>query len=353
MDYQVLLVEGETTAVWMITQKLALERRDLKLERFADPYKLLARLQVQQPSLLITDLKLKQLSSPDLLMKARQIAPNLPVLVVTSSVDAELREKVLGCGVTHLFEKPINLADVLETINQLLPAQTQTNWQDILAENNHMLEPKVRNDWRGFDAPRQTNRLEANPNTAALRAPKLFKEAGAMAGVAIPDAKAVSQFSTMPLQPVDQPTAIRPAAPPFPADYRNRLNNLCTGLVNQLAGAVVAAVVDLHNEDLLAAGSNTEHPSLKSGLFVKAACDIFRTRQPQSPADEGVRELVNGGELQEVQLVFQRTVLFGKTTQQGRLGVLLLTESNVNLGLGWWHLKAALEALETGTVEGG
>ena len=135
MSYRLLVVEGETAVVWTATQKLALERTDLKFESFTDPHKALERLQQKRPDLLITDLKTVKLSSLELLQQVRELAPALPVLVVAATSEPDLQAKALQYGVRDFFAKPIDLKKFLDTINQILPSPNQSSWQDVLAEN--------------------------------------------------------------------------------------------------------------------------------------------------------------------------------------------------------------------------
>ena len=376
MDYRVLIVEGETTAVWMVKQKLALDRRDLEFESFVDPQKVLESLKQRRPDLLITDVKMLKISSAELLREARSIVPDLPVLIVTSCVDPALRAQMEQAGVVGYFEKPIDLDKFLETINRLLPTQKTTNWQELLAESSYRLEAGSRSNWEAFDSSaRRTgggapNLFDSPSRRVGGTAANLFDApsrrglAPAVVTVPAPAARSNSAAENGPTSaqagvtahssgpsalpaPVAVSPQVQPAAPPLPGSLVERLKILGRELCHQINGSLACAVVDLQNREMVACHAEEHRATVNGAALAQSAISLFRADSiTTAPLAELMQVPVEEAGPQEIQMVFPDKVLFGKTAQQGRLAAVVLTEREVNIGYGWVHLKAALAALE-------
>ncbi len=76
-----------------------------------------------RPALMLLDLRLPDGSGLDVLSKARTIDPDLIVVIVTAFGDVETAVQAVKAGAYHFLQKPIDLDDLLITINAGLEAR--------------------------------------------------------------------------------------------------------------------------------------------------------------------------------------------------------------------------------------
>jgi CheY-like chemotaxis protein len=74
-------------------------------------------------SLIITDLKMPDISGLELLTHIKQNYPEIPVVVITGYSTAALEEKLIKGGATKLIEKPFQIKSMAEMIQQILHRQ--------------------------------------------------------------------------------------------------------------------------------------------------------------------------------------------------------------------------------------
>ncbi len=120
MSNRVLMVDDEDTLIWTTGRQMQRERPDLVFEGLVDPEDALARVRQQAPDVLVTDIRMPKMSGIELLLAAREIQPNLPVVVVTAYGTAELRADLQRAGNVELLEKPFTFAALQAAIDRLL-----------------------------------------------------------------------------------------------------------------------------------------------------------------------------------------------------------------------------------------
>src|SRR5262249_51410994 len=81
----------------------------------------LLRTPLQPINVVILDVNLPDVSGVDLCARIRELHPSMPVVVCTGITDpAELAE-LLRMGVRHCFHKPVPMADLLASVEAVLP----------------------------------------------------------------------------------------------------------------------------------------------------------------------------------------------------------------------------------------
>lgn len=119
MSFRVMLVDDEESLVWSLQHSVRSARPHWALEAFTDPLAAIVRLRAAPPDVLITDLRMPGLSGTELLVAAREVAPAMPVVVVTAygtpEIAALLRQRT---GVAYL-EKPVELDALLRAVERL------------------------------------------------------------------------------------------------------------------------------------------------------------------------------------------------------------------------------------------
>lgn len=74
----------------------------------------------EPPDLLITDMKLPPTNGLTLMQQLHAKHPTVPVIMITGFDDAETEAIAKAAGVKGFFGKPLNLAEVGDTVRQLL-----------------------------------------------------------------------------------------------------------------------------------------------------------------------------------------------------------------------------------------
>jgi len=66
-------------------------------------------------SLMITDLHMPGMKGFELAGKVRQIAPEMPIFMITGDVSGETRSLAREAGILKVFAKPVRFLEVMET----------------------------------------------------------------------------------------------------------------------------------------------------------------------------------------------------------------------------------------------
>ena len=126
MNPLILVVDDEPDVEDLFRQHF---RRDLRAARFMMEF---ARSAVQaleivaeaQASLILilSDVNMPGMSGLDLLLKARQARPDVPVIMITAYGDAETRREAVERGAAGLFTKPIDFPELRVMIDRRIEA---------------------------------------------------------------------------------------------------------------------------------------------------------------------------------------------------------------------------------------
>jgi CheY-like chemotaxis protein len=120
MKNRVLMIDDEEDLVWTLSRQIARERHDIDFEGFTDPLSALQRINEAPPDLLITDLRMPDMSGLDLMLKARAVSPNMPVILITAYGSTEVKREVMKRSSIEYLEKPFDLEIFLATIDMSL-----------------------------------------------------------------------------------------------------------------------------------------------------------------------------------------------------------------------------------------
>ncbi|MBI5185659.1 MAG: response regulator [Nitrospinae bacterium] len=71
-------------------------------------------------SLVITDLEMPVMGGLELIKSVRNRKCGIPILVMSGSMDAELKERIMNSGINGFMRKPVNFRDFKETVRGLL-----------------------------------------------------------------------------------------------------------------------------------------------------------------------------------------------------------------------------------------
>lgn len=125
MSVLVLVVDDEPDVEALFRQQF---RRDLRAQRFVMDFansaaEALARIAgtIEQSLILIlSDINMPGMSGLEMLPRARQMRPDVPVIMITAYGDPETRRKAIENGASGLLTKPIDFALLRNEIDMRL-----------------------------------------------------------------------------------------------------------------------------------------------------------------------------------------------------------------------------------------
>lgn len=119
--YRVLVVDDDLDSREVVAA--ALVQAGYAAEVAQDGFDAVAKLQVLTPDLVLTDLMMPGMHGVDLAQWIRTYKPGLPVIVITGRETYGLRTDAEAYGALACLVKPVNLEELLWTIDRAL-AQT-------------------------------------------------------------------------------------------------------------------------------------------------------------------------------------------------------------------------------------
>ena len=125
MNALILVVDDEPDVADLFRQQF---RREVRANRFALDFALsgeealgkVAGADVADLILILSDINMPGRSGLDMLPRARQARPDVPVIMITAYGDAETRIRAHAQGAAGLFVKPIDFPELRRTIEARL-----------------------------------------------------------------------------------------------------------------------------------------------------------------------------------------------------------------------------------------
>jgi len=113
---RILLVDDEKKFLRILSESLPLfvpEFHVLTAENGMEALKILERKGVD---LVVTDLKMPKMDGFEFLAHVRETHPAIPLIAMSSFINAEAEKRLRELGVTQYLEKPLNLEDLVKKI---------------------------------------------------------------------------------------------------------------------------------------------------------------------------------------------------------------------------------------------
>lgn len=111
-----------------------LTRLGYTTKAFASAEEFLVNFTTDAPDILITDLKMPGMNGLELIQEVKKNSPSTATIIVTAHADKDTAIQALHLGAFDLFEKPVSLEKVSETI------QRTARYQSVLQEKNQLKE---------------------------------------------------------------------------------------------------------------------------------------------------------------------------------------------------------------------
>ena len=120
MSRRVFFVDDQEDIVWSTTKMLARKCPDLTLEGFTEPLAALEALKQSPPDILVTDLRMEEMSGLELMVASRRVVKDLPVIMVTAYGGPEVTAALHGRSLVEYLEKPVRTEELIAAIDRLL-----------------------------------------------------------------------------------------------------------------------------------------------------------------------------------------------------------------------------------------
>jgi signal transduction histidine kinase len=153
---RILLVDDEVRCLCLL--EAVLDRLRFKqLRKLTDPTRILEEFDDFQPDLVITDIEMPGLDGIQLVEQLRNYLPRetcLPILVLTGSVDPQIKRRALLAGASDILFKPFDSSELQMRIRNLL----ETRFQHLeIQGQNRVLEQKVAERTAALEASQRQN----------------------------------------------------------------------------------------------------------------------------------------------------------------------------------------------------
>jgi CheY-like chemotaxis protein len=119
---RIILVDDEEALAWSLTSRLSKVRTSDRIETANDGETALTLVQEGPVDLLIADIRMPGMSGIDLVLAARRLHPDLPVIVMTAFKSADITRIDAG-PFTGFLEKPFEFDRLRELVEQALTPQ--------------------------------------------------------------------------------------------------------------------------------------------------------------------------------------------------------------------------------------
>lgn len=114
----VWIVDDDNSIRWVLEKALA--RAQIASESFASADIMLQRLQHEQPTVVVSDIRMPGTDGMALLSKLQLLAPNLPVIIMTAHSDLDSAVNAFKRGAFEYLPKPFDINDAIALIQRAI-----------------------------------------------------------------------------------------------------------------------------------------------------------------------------------------------------------------------------------------
>ncbi len=114
----VWIVDDDKSIRWVLEK--ALQKSDANIESFAKPEDVLKRLNTEQPDVIISDVRMPGMDGITLLDKIKQVAPDIPVIIMTAYSDLDRAVSAFQGGAFEYLSKPFDVDEVVSLVKRAI-----------------------------------------------------------------------------------------------------------------------------------------------------------------------------------------------------------------------------------------
>ncbi|RMH64587.1 MAG: response regulator [Calditrichaeota bacterium] len=119
-EKNVLIVDDEEDITWSLGKHLEKDREFYRTQTCNSAAEALNILKKRHMDLVITDIRMPEISGLDLLMKIRQLYPHIKVIIMTAYGNSEIQEEANRRGCFKYIEKPFEIRELRDLIRNTL-----------------------------------------------------------------------------------------------------------------------------------------------------------------------------------------------------------------------------------------
>ena len=121
----ILFVDDEPSFRISIEDGLSVHGHEFTVATASSGYEALAIMEVLEPKLVISDVRMPRMDGIELLLEARKRFPDTPVVLMSAYFTDDLEEKAHEFGAAAVLHKPVSLDDLLQSIHFVLSGEYQ------------------------------------------------------------------------------------------------------------------------------------------------------------------------------------------------------------------------------------
>jgi two-component system, NtrC family, nitrogen regulation response regulator GlnG len=118
VSHTVWIIDDDNSIRWVLEKALA--RADIICESYASADIMLQRLEFEQPAVVISDIRMPGTDGMALLSKLQDLAPELPVIIMTAHSDLDSAVNAFKRGAFEYLPKPFDINDAVALISRAL-----------------------------------------------------------------------------------------------------------------------------------------------------------------------------------------------------------------------------------------
>jgi two-component system nitrogen regulation response regulator GlnG len=115
---EVWIIDDDRSIRWVLEK--ALTQAGLQVSGFSSGTAVLAKLQVQQPDVILTDIRMPEINGLELLESIAATHPDLPVLIMTAYSDLDSAVSAYQGGAFDYLPKPFDVDDAVELVKRAI-----------------------------------------------------------------------------------------------------------------------------------------------------------------------------------------------------------------------------------------
>ena len=117
--YPIMVVDDEEAILFSIDTSLRMAGLD-NIITCGDSREVMPLLSKQQIEMMLLDLNMPHLPGEDLLSKVRREFPEIPIIIITGTVDVETAVRCMRSGAYDYVVKPLEESRLVTAVNQVL-----------------------------------------------------------------------------------------------------------------------------------------------------------------------------------------------------------------------------------------
>ena len=115
---QVWIVDDDKSIRWVLEK--ALQKSDADIESFSKPDDVLKRLPIEQPDVIISDVRMPGMDGISLLDHIKQLNPDIPVIIMTAYSDLDRAVSAFQGGAFEYISKPFDVDEVVNLVKRAI-----------------------------------------------------------------------------------------------------------------------------------------------------------------------------------------------------------------------------------------